>query len=116
MDRGLIVLAPFPYSDLRGLKRRPACVISSRTYNEGPDAIVAMVTSSHARLQHPGIGYVVIDQWQAAGLRSPSVVRCGRILVLERRFLTLSLGDLAPSDLAAVDRALLNVLDLNSRR
>ena len=75
MDRGQIVLAPFPYSDLRGMKRRPACVVSASSYNEGPDVIVAMVTSSGTRLHDPGMGDVTINDWRTAGLRTPSVVR-----------------------------------------
>ncbi|MHB8464849.1 MAG: hypothetical protein ACYDH6_06735 [Acidimicrobiales bacterium] len=35
--RGDIVLVPFPYSDLRGMKRRPACVVSASAYQRGPD-------------------------------------------------------------------------------
>ena len=112
MDRGQIVLAPFPYSDLRGMKRRPACVVSASSYNEGPDVIVAMVTSSGTRLHDPGMGDVTINDWRAAGLRRPSVVRTGRLLVLERRLLTALLGSLAPDDVEAVDRALLTVFGL----
>lgn len=114
MDRGLLVLAPFPYSDSRGLKRRPACVVSSSAYNQGPDVILAMVTSNRARVQRPGFGDVVVRQWQAAGLRLPSVVRAGRLLVLERRLLPATLGDLALVDLASVDEALQAVLGLRS--
>jgi mRNA interferase MazF len=80
VNRGQLILAPFPYSDLRGMKRRPACIVSSSEYNDGPDAVVAMVTSNRARFQQPGIGDVVISDWRAAGLRLPSVVRTGRSL------------------------------------
>jgi mRNA-degrading endonuclease toxin of MazEF toxin-antitoxin module len=94
------------------MKRRPACIVSSSKYNQGPDAIVAMVTSSHARFQQPGVGDVVINDWQSAGLRLPSVVRTGRLLVLERRLLTIVLGDLSADDLVAIDQGLLSVLGL----
>lgn len=82
MERGTVVLAPFLYSDLRGLKRRPACVVSSAAYNQGPDVIVAMVTSRNVRIMRPALGDAVIHDWEAAGLRLPSVVRSGRLLVL----------------------------------
>ncbi len=71
--RGDIVLVPFPYADLRGMKRRPACVISADEYQRGPDLIVAMVTSQRARREAPGLGDVVVTDWQAAGLRAPAV-------------------------------------------
>ena len=113
MDHGQIVLAPFPYSDLRGMKRRPACVVSGASCNEGPDVIVAMVTSSGTRRDDPGMGDVTINDWRTAGLRRPSVVRtlC-RLLVLERRLLTALLGSLVPDDVEAVNRALLTVFGL----
>jgi hypothetical protein len=58
------------------------------------------------------MGDVTINDWRAAGLRRPSVVRTGRLLVLERRLLTALLGSLAPDDVTGVDRALLTVFGL----
>jgi mRNA interferase MazF len=114
MDRGQIVLAPFLYSDLVGMKRRPACVVSSAAYNSGPDVILAMVTSRRTRLQTPTPGDVVVTDWQAAGLSTQSVVRAGRLLVVEQRLIQFALGQLTRSDLALVDRGLLSVLDLSA--
>src|SRR5487761_2397635 len=112
MDRGQIVLAPFLYSDLVGMKRRPACVVSSGAYNSGPDVILAMVTSRRSRLLEPTPGDVVLTDWRAAGLSTPSVIRAGRLLVLEQRLIQFGLGMLTSSDLARVDSGLLSVLDL----
>jgi mRNA interferase MazF len=112
LERGDVLLAPFPYSDLRGLKRRPVCVVSSAAHSQGPDVIVAMVTSSRARISQPGIGDVILQDWSVAGLRQASVVRAGRILVIEHRLLAGPLGRLSPRDLAAVDAGLKVVLDL----
>ncbi len=75
--------------------------------------IVAMVTSSRARVTRPGIGDVVLEDWQPAGLRQPSVLRTGRLLVIEHRLLTGPLGRLSPRDLAAVDAALKTTLGLS---
>ena len=110
--RGDIVLVPFPYSDLRGMKRRPACVVSGGAYQRGPDVIVAMVTSQTGRRQAPGLGDVVVADWQAAGLRAPSTVRTGRLLVLEQRLLGATLGRLSAATLADVDDALRAVFGL----
>lgn len=111
--RGDIVLVPFPYSDLRGMKRRPACVVSADPYQRGPDVIVAMVTSQSWRRQAPDFGDVVVTDWQAAGLRAPSAIRTGRLLVLERRLLAATLGQLSGSTLAEVDDALRAVFGLS---
>jgi mRNA interferase MazF len=112
LDRGQLLLAPFPYSDLRGLKRRPVCVVSSFAYSQGPDVIVAMVTSSRTRVAQPGLGDAALQDWLEAGLRQPSVVRSGRLLVIEHRLLSTGLGQLSQRDLAAVDVGLKEALGL----
>lgn len=112
MRRGEIYLAPFSYADLQGSKRRPVCVVSSSAFNTGPDIIVAMVTSNARRLAFPTSGDVVVGDWRQAGLLLPSVVRCGRLLVLETRLLSARLGTLAPSDLAEVNHGLKDALGL----
>ncbi len=111
-DRGAIVLVPFPYSDLRGMKRRPGCVVSSGRYQLGPDVIVAMITSQAARRNAPGFGDVVVRDWQVSGLRAPSTVRAGRLLVLEQRLVESTLGRLSDTTLAALDAALAEVFGL----
>lgn len=113
LRRGNIVLVPFPYSNLRGMKRRPACVVSADVYNDGADVMVAMVTSSRERWQSPGLGDVVISEWAAAGLRAPTTVRAGRILVIEQRLVGATLGTLSPVALGAVDEALRMVFGLH---
>lgn len=76
-----MVLAPFTYSDLQGSKRRPACVVSAGPYNDNnPDVVLAMVTSSSARLQSPGLGDFVVSDWRAAGPLCVAVGRQGSAL------------------------------------
>ncbi len=94
------------------MKRRPACVVSADAYQRGPDVIVAMVTSQVGRRQEPGLGDVVVADWQAAGLRAPSTVRAGRLLVLEQRLLGSTLGRLSVISLTDVDGALRTVFGL----
>lgn len=111
MNRGGIYLGPFLYSDLEGSKRRPVCIVSAPAYNAGPDVMVAMV-SSGARVVTPRLGDVVLKDWQQSGLLRPSVVRAGRLQVIERRLLSAQRGALSEADLDAVDEALKNVLGL----
>lgn len=111
MDRGEIYLGPFLYSDLAGSKRRPMCIVSASAYNAGPDVMVAMV-SSGARVSSPRLGDVVLKDWQQSGLLRPSVIRAGRLQVIERRLLSAQRGVLSAPDLDAVDEALRNVLGL----
>jgi mRNA-degrading endonuclease toxin of MazEF toxin-antitoxin module len=113
MIRGEIYLAPFTYADLRGSKRRPVCVVSSARFHADPDVIVAMVTSSSLRLASPRCGDVILGEWRRAGLLRPSVVRAGRLLVLERRLLSAKLGVVTAGDLLKVDRGLKDALGLS---
>ena len=75
--------------------------------------MVAMVTSG-ARVSSPRLGDVVLMDWQQSGLLRPSVVRAGRLQVIERRLLAAQRGLLSVADLDAVDEALRNVLGLQS--
>lgn len=45
-DQGDIVLIPFPYTDLTGLKKRPAIVISNKLLNNSEDRICCLITSN----------------------------------------------------------------------
>lgn len=86
-------------------------MVSASAYNAGPDVVVAMI-SSGARLTSPRLGDVVLRDWQRAGLLRPSVVRVGRLQVIEQRLLSAKRGALESADLAAVDQALRDVLGL----
>jgi len=41
-----IVLVPFPYSDLTGIKQRPALIISNNRLNNSQDKICCLITSN----------------------------------------------------------------------
>lgn len=71
-----------------------------------------MVTSQLAYLQRPGLGDVVLQDWRSAGLAAPSVVRTGRLLVLEQRLLGASIGTLGTIEVHDVEMALRQVLAL----
>ncbi|MCU1460929.1 MAG: hypothetical protein JWO37_1004 [Acidimicrobiales bacterium] len=87
------------------------CVISVPAYNAGPDVVVAMI-SSGTRVTAPWLGDVELRDWQLAGLLRPSVVRAGRLQVMERRLLSGQRGTLSAADLTAVDHVLRDVLGL----
>ena len=112
MQRGDLFLAPFLYTHLGESKRRPVCVVSGDAFNQGPDLIVAMVTSRRARLVTPGVGDLPLIEWERAGLLAPSTVRTGRLQTIEASLLEGQLGSLDTADLEAIDAALREVLQL----
>lgn len=106
---GDILLVPFPFTDQTTAKQRPAVVLSSEPYNRNhPDIILAPITSRIARV----VNEVVIVEWQSAGLLKASAVKpilaSFEISLVRRR-----LGKLTLSDLHAVRRLFLRILELN---
>lgn len=72
LQAGDIVTIDFP--GVKGVKRRPAIVVSSSTYHQHrPDAIVGIVTSQIQKATTP-TDYVLKD-WAEEGLHRPSVFR-----------------------------------------
>jgi mRNA interferase MazF len=68
---GDILLVPFPCRDQQGERTRPAVVISSLSYNQRGDLVIAAVTSHAPR---DATDYALKD-WLPAGLKLPSTVR-----------------------------------------
>jgi mRNA interferase MazF len=66
-----IVLISFPFTNLRGKKKRPALIISPDLYNEeGMDVIIAFLTSNITpENQH---GDYRLKNWKLAGLPKPT--------------------------------------------
>jgi len=73
---GDLALVPFPFTDQRTTKRRPAVVVSSSAYHrERPDLIILAITSQVRAV--PTVGEVAIEKWKEAGLL-PSHQATGR--------------------------------------
>lgn len=69
---GDVVIVDFP--GVTGIKRRPAVVVSTDTYHRTrPDAILGLLTSQVTAASGPTD--CALQDWQTAGLRSPSAFR-----------------------------------------
>ncbi len=105
---GDVVLVPFPFTDQRASKQRPAVIVSNLGYNQvKPDVVVMAVTSQFR--PSPALGEVWIDQWQAAGLLKPSAVK-PVFATLEQGLIIRPLGKLAAADHAALKKAIAKIL------
>jgi mRNA interferase MazF len=93
---GDVVLVRFPFTNQQGSKRRPAVVISTQSYNQQkPDVILAAITS---QVRTPlGFAEAMIQDWQAAGLLKPSVLK-PVIMTAEKAMLAQTLGQLSQAD------------------
>jgi mRNA interferase MazF len=101
---GDLLLVPFPFTDQSAVKRRPAVVISSTAYHQArPDLLIMAVTS-----QHPStlsVGEVQVQDWRAAGLLKPSVLK-PVLTTVDPALVLKKLGRLTATDQAALRQAL----------
>lgn len=97
-EPGDVVVVPFPFVDRREAKRRPALVLSGRSFNEAGHCVLAMITTQS---NPPWPGDTMIADRDSAGLRVPCVVRI-KLFTLDIRLILKKAGHLSPDDQARV--------------
>jgi mRNA-degrading endonuclease toxin of MazEF toxin-antitoxin module len=107
--RGDVVLVKFVFADEKGIKQRPALLISSSKYHRSRrEAVLAAITSNVERLL---TGDHQIQHWKAAGLPLPSTVT-GIVRTIKQEMIVKKLGELHAADLGAVEQQLRLILAL----
>ena len=101
-----VVIVPFPFSDQPGTKRRPALVLSDRSFNIRGHTVLAMVTTSSHR---PWTGNVALADHKAAGLNVRCIVRL-KLFTLDNRLLMKRIGGASPKDQKQISAQLKNYL------
>ncbi|MFI5243711.1 MAG: type II toxin-antitoxin system PemK/MazF family toxin [Gemmatimonadales bacterium] len=98
-----VVTVPFPFTDRRAVKRRPALVLSSAELSAHSKTVVlAMITSAeNAAWPHD----VAIGDLAATGLTAASLVRW-KLFTLDHSIVRARIGRLEPGDQGAVRRAM----------
>jgi mRNA interferase MazF len=95
---GDVVIVPFPFTDRRATKRRPALVCSSEAFNiESAHLVLAMITTATHGVWP---GDVPLQDLGSAGLPAPSVVRW-KLFTLDASFVLRSAGSLSTADRVA---------------
>ncbi len=105
---GDIVLVPFPFTNQRGTKKRPAVVGSSNIYNSSRRDLILFAVTSQVR-KPLNLGEVEIIEWQKAGLLKPSVIK-PVLTTIESNLILKSLGTLENSDLLKLQNILKVIL------
>ena len=104
-----VVVVPFPFTDRRAARRRPALIVSSARFNDAHgQAILAMVTSTAGEWPSD----VAVRGWREAGLNVPCKVRL-KFFTLDRTLIVRRLGALSQRDGAAVKGALRRFLTMD---
>jgi len=108
LQRGDIVSAWFPFSDLSMQKLRPALVLNENT-DQG-DVILAFISTHIPSV--PLSSTVILERsdtdFQQSGLKTDSVIRLDKIATIERSLLTRRLGKLP-----LIDQALISALHIS---
>ena len=104
---GDIVLVPFPFTNQRTTKKRPAVVVSSAAYNAArPDLIVLAITSQNRPTKDAS--EAAVRHWRTAGLLKPSVFK-PLVATIEQALVLRVLGKLDPDDRTTL-RSLLSLI------
>jgi len=91
MNKGKIVLVPFPFTDLSGHKVRPAVIIHAST--KGNDFIVCFISSKENKKIDTFDLKVKADSQN--GLKVDSVIKISKIATLEKK---LAIGEIGSLD------------------
>jgi mRNA interferase MazF len=103
-----VVVVPFPFTDRKASKRRPALVLSNaRTFgNPAGHSVLAMITSQGGASWPLDVS--IADQ-SDAGLPAPSLVRM-KLFTLDHRLILKKAGKLSKRDRQEVVKSLKHLL------
>ena len=90
--QGDIVKVPFPFSDNRGSKPRPAIIISNSSVNKTQDVIMAQIT---AKPRKDEFSYNLNPEDLESPLPNPCQVRCHKIFIIEKKLIIKKLSYLS---------------------
>ena len=116
LQRGDIVIAAFPFTDLSSNKRRPAVVLAVRTGY--PDVILAFISSvlptifeTHdLPLLPSALGF------SQTGLKVPSVIRLNKLATIDQHLVTRRIGKLTIHHLHTLDEKVTSALGIDIAR
>jgi mRNA interferase MazF len=101
-----VVIVPFPFTDQRASKRRPAVALSSEAFStDSGHTLLAMITSA----KNPPWPMDLLIDAASVGLKSASKVRM-KLFTLDNRLILQKIGSLSAADRRAVDTAIQRLL------
>jgi len=100
-EQGEIVIVPFPFSDLRGIKQRPVLIISKNEYNQScEDVITCGITSD---LKNSQFSVLIEDNNLTKGnIPVKSRIRIDKLLTLEKNVIKKKIGKINKDTLEKV--------------
>lgn len=102
---GEIILIGFPYTDMKGISKRPALVLFD---SRDQDILVARVTMQEYTTE---TDYKII-KWKESGLLAESFVRLSKQATIEKQYIVRRLGRLSDSETKAMRSILKSMFSL----
>ena len=114
LKKGDIVLVPFPFTDLTGIKLRPGLILW--VDNAGNDITLCFISSqnittltSEEFLLDPSD-----TEFAVTGLKVASKVKVTRVVTMERRLITRRIGKLGANQIQQLNLLMLQAFQLTS--
>jgi mRNA interferase MazF len=105
MKKGSVILIPFPFTDLRGSKVRPAVVLSKNEL----DVTICFITSE---LKWKTENDISVFPTNSNGLKAPSLIRIGKIATIDSALVLGELGELSNIEIVELDKGLNKLFQL----
>ena len=105
MKKGSVVLIPFPFTDLKGRKIRPAVVLCM----SGLDVTICFITSE---LKWKSEYDIYVLPYKNNGLKAPSLIRTSKIATIDSTLVLGELGELSDIEIEELDKSLRRLLQL----
>lgn len=105
MEKGDIVLIPFPFTDLKGNKNRPALVLISGSL----DITVSFIST---QLKCKEEYDIELKSSYVNGLKKDSLLRLSKIATIDKELALGKLGNISNADMVIVNENLRNLLQL----
>ena len=105
MEKGDIVLIPFPFTDLTGSKKRPALILLSGSL----DVTVSFI-STQLHWQEPTD--LLLQPNSTNGLKKPSLVRIGKIATIDKALVIGKLGNIDTKEIEKLDNKLIQIFNI----
>jgi len=105
MNKGDIVLIPFPFSDLSGAKNRPAVILIETE----EDVTVAFITT---QVKWNSGFDVLLHPCNLNGLKKISLIRLNKLATIDKELVIGRLGALNEPDIELLNRNLVRIFQL----
>lgn len=105
MNKGDIILIPFPFTDLSSNKLRPAIVLFSNEY----DVTISFITTQIKWKEPTDIDLIPSLQ---NGIKRPSIIRLSKIATVDRSLIVGKLGELQIQEIQELNIKLKQLLQL----